>query len=821
MIDALNAWWAQQLVLCDWAFTPHPLAVDAGAAEQRLLQLGITDRGELAEQLFHGLGAPAGHADRLLCALEWAALAGAAGWLEAEQARTWGHHLTRRITSDYSDLRAWLADLRRALGARGWEVGADDRFIDACQALANLESDGEGVTWEALENALNELPAPASLWPQQPQAQSWRLCALFRPIIVYPASRTDWPDAAEWLAHVWNVHDRDALLGVMLWLGAQGERQRWDIEARELLSMDNAQRMEWQRSVMEESPYAPVLNKFVSQGEPLEWAAWDWLRIVELAWAGACCGLLSQEEADDLAGHAADLISRRYHDWYAVLNAYGRGQSLFDGIDRRGKTPSERHQLLLHSAHSPWKRPPGELLDEPTRKASQARIRQWRNTPHHWLLALASVREPDAMLRQIDPSAALPEEQRADAALYLQESLGLHADEGAEALARYWLPAQAHHLNQLAADAVHSVLPPSQSWFGQPTPEELKQRNALKGVSRHAATIHMAEKFAFYLHMSLDSGLLAHDPLMEYASALRSCLCRFYPNAKRLLEAWFAWESCLPEPEHASLVNEVIWHMEDPGSLFHWLDWRHDAWREPGCRPTLSHFTAMSLVGPLNSAVWSEPQPESARECAEIREWVDSHYHLNSAEDMQEFLAYMLESGDRQEYQINYAPYTLNPERLDAEIAIMESGDCAEDDRQHLLRLRRVRDNEDGCNDVDMAAWDVAQLVDLAIAARQLGWLDSVAFAKVLDSAYQLAADHYAGWQEYAMGMYAGFSFFMGETPERESFLAGFRQALVAWVCGAPVLAGPWVSLDFPGNKPRHFAPLHIDTLPGDQRTLH
>ena len=79
MIDALNAWWAQQLVLCDWAFTPHPLAVDAGAAEQRLLQLGITNRGELAEQLFHGLGAPAGSADRLLGALEWAALAGAAG----------------------------------------------------------------------------------------------------------------------------------------------------------------------------------------------------------------------------------------------------------------------------------------------------------------------------------------------------------------------------------------------------------------------------------------------------------------------------------------------------------------------------------------------------------------------------------------------------------------------------------------------------------------------------------------------------------------------------------------------------------------------
>ena len=192
---------------------------------------------------------------------------------------------------------------------------------------------------------------------------------MFRPIIVYPARQADWPEATEWLAHVWDVRDRDALLGVMLWLGAQGERQRWDIEARELLNMDNAQRMEWQRSVVNESPYAPVLTKFVTQGEPLEWAAWDWLRLVELAWAGACCGWLSQEEADDLAGHAADLMSRRYHDWYAVLNAYERGQSLFDGIDRRGKTPSERHQLLLHSAHSPWMCPPGELLDNATRKA--------------------------------------------------------------------------------------------------------------------------------------------------------------------------------------------------------------------------------------------------------------------------------------------------------------------------------------------------------------------------------------------------------------------------------------------------------------------
>ena len=87
--------------------------------------------------------------------------------------------------------------------------------------------------------------------------------------------------------------------------------------------------------------------------------------------------------------------------------------------------------------------------------------------------------------------------------------------------------------------------------------------------------------------------------------------------------------------------------------------------------------------------------------------------------------------------------------------------------------------------------------------------------------AHALASEHYAGWEEYARGLHAGFSFFMGETPERESFLAGFRQALVAWLSGAPPLAGAWASLDFPGARPRHWAPLHIDTLPGDRLTLH
>lgn len=820
MVDALRAWWSQQLVLCGRAFTPDPLAMDAEAAEQQLLQCGIAHRGELAEQLMEAAGAPPERADQLLGALQWTALAGAAGWLQPVHADAWAQSVIAHIAHEFSDLRAWLSACRRALRAHGGQSGADDPFLEACQALATLEAEKAGVTWTQMRAALGASPE-APLWPTPPEAQGYRLCALVRPVLCYPASEADWPEAAAWLATAWEISDRATLLTAMLWLSAQGERQRWDIDARLLMEMDPAQRNEWQRSVLPEAPHAVMLASFVAQGEPLEWAAWDWLRLAELAWAGACCGYLSQQEADHFAAHAAELVSHRYHDWRDVVTGYMRGMSLFEGVDRRAATPFPLQDTLLHARHSPWRTGIATLLDAPTRDASRAALLEWRGTAYHWLLALAGVREPDTMLRQGKPFAALPEARRMEAAHFLQEALGLHADEGPQAMERYWLPAQAHHLNQLAAEATYNVWPPRQTPFGQPAAELLQERQWLKSASRHAATIHMAEKFAFYLHMALDSQLFDHDALMVYADALQSSLCRFYPNAKALLNAWLAWERCLPEPEHEPLVHEIAWHLEDPGSLFHWLDWRPGGWREPGRRPSLTHFTAMALAGPLNSAAWSEPPVESTREKDEIAQWVESHYQLHRADELESYVNTLLDAGDRQEYQINYAPYTLNRQRLEEEIAILESSECGMEERQHLLRLARVRDNEDGCNTLDMAAWDIAQAVDLAIAGRQLGWLTQDRFGQLLDRAHALAAQHYSGWQGYAEGMYAGFSFFMGETPERESFLAGLRQALVAWLCAAPLLAGPWASLDFPGNKPRHFAPLHIDTLPGDRRTLH
>ncbi|MCH4562655.1 DUF1266 domain-containing protein [Halomonas sp. EGI 63088] len=821
MVDTLNAWWAQQLVLCDWAFDPDPLSVDAEAAVSRLAVLGVSDRGELGWRLVESLGAGGAVADpaRMLSGLEVVALAGAAGWLSEPRARDWAQRLAGEISAHYSSLDVWLEALRRVRGAEGW-VRGDDGFSDACEALAVLEHEGDGITWERLGEWLAIHDRHLALWPEAPEAQVWRLRAGFSPVVEWPAGRQDWAGLEAWLEEAWQIQRRDDLLRALLWLAGQGDRQGWDLDATRLLALDVAARHDWlERLDGTERAYGRVLLGFIDHGEPLEWAAWDWLRLVDLAWAGACLGWLDEREATDFALHGADLVQHRYSDWAALARAYQRGRSLFEGRNLLPALEAD-WKLLLQSPVSPWRPALQGLIDSSLLERSHSALRDWRREPRHWVLALASVREPELAMRQ-GPAVPVAPARRDDAGQYLRDTLDLHADEGVEALARYWLPAQAHHLNQLAADAAHGALPGAETPFGAPAAGDLALRDGLRTASRHSATIHMAEKYAFYLQMAMDSEAFDAARLEALAEALRGSLSRFYPDARRLLEAWASWESLLPEEGQPPLTGEIRWHLEDPGSLFHWLDWRPAEWQEPGRRPSLPHFTAMALVGPLNSAAWSLPQPESERECASIRDWVDGHYGLHSAAELAEFLDFLLEAGDRQEYQINYAPYTLNDARLGSEIATLESGECSEEEASHLLRLQRVRDNEDGCNDTDMAAWDIAQAVDLAIAGRQLNWLEEPAFARVLERAHALAASHYAGWEEYARGLYAGFSFFMGETPERESFLAGFRQALVAWLSGAPPLAGPWASLDFPGARPRHWAPLHIDTLPGDTRRLH
>lgn len=817
MVDPLNAWWAQQLVLCGWPFDPDPTAMESQLAESHLMQMGMRDRGELGWLLLQACSLEQASPNVQLAALEGVALAVAAGWIGESQARAWVHHVASDICRHHAALSSWLSALRQVRGAEGWWRG-DDGFPQACDALLTLEREGDGVTWERLEQALAEPQPDTSLWAEP---TVWRLRAVFAPTLVSPANASlDTPHAIEWLRQEWDIRGRDDLIRTLLWLAGQGDRYQWDMDAMQLLDKDERDRQRWLVSLQESASYRRTLLAFVSCGEPLEWAAWDWVRLVELAFVGEGLEWLDAAESRAFAAHGADLIARRYSDWIALSHAYQRGRSLFEGRDVMADIEHD-WRLLWYSPASPWQLPLREVLDDNTRAASRAAIGQWRNDARHWVLTLAAVREPGLLVRQGTAVTSPSEEQRQVARQHLQEALGLYPGDDLAELSRHWLPAQAHHLNQLAADARYNALPPTDTRLGKPEPDAVNQRAALKRCSHHAATIYMAEKYAFHLQLAMDSGDFDATSLDALAEALRSVLCRFYGDARRLLDAWAAWETALPDDHSGALAPDIRWHRDDPGSPFHWLDWCATAWHEPGIRPSLRRFTAQTLVGPLNPNVWGEPVKESERECRAIREWLDEQYALQDRDALLEFLDYLLNAGDRQDYQINYAPYTLNKERLASEIAMLEASACNEDDRNHLLRLERVQKNDACCNDVDMAAWDIAQSIDLAMAGRQLGWLDDQTFDLYLETAYSLAQTHYGDWSAYAAGLYAGFAFFMAETEERHTFLQRFRDALVGWLTGAPPLAGPWSSLDFPGARPHHWAPMHIDTLLGDAHTLH
>ncbi|WP_121173422.1 YbeU/YbeR family protein [Kushneria sinocarnis] len=716
-------------------------------------------------------------------------------------------------------------------GALAWQLmKSGEQPADCPRALLLLALGGcagwLGETaidhWLARLAAVSEGRTPADEddpWPRG-RAAIWRARALLAPMPEAEGdSACDWPEVALFLTRTWAITDRSELIRMLLWLGGQGHRYGWDLDYRRIRRMTSAERLKWRAGLGENEDYGRVLLQFVGRDETPDWAAWDWLRLIDLACAGWLMGWLEEQEAVDFAVHGMDLLLQRHDDWAGMLAAWQRGASLFEGRDLTTETDA-RAELLLHGRHTPWQHPPAALVDETMLAASRERIRQWRSGARHWVLAVAGVRDPDLFYRQ-GMAAPADDQRRREARRYLQETLDWWPQEGVSAISRYWLPGQAHHLNQLASDAAHRTLAPADTPFGRPSREWLTVRGQLAECREHAATIVMAERFGFQLAMLEDGDVGEEEVQQRLQRSFAGVLGRLYATPERLLQAWLAWERVLPEDPDASLADDLEWHLNDPGSPFHWLEYLAGEWQEPGPRPTLEQFTALALSGPLNTPNWGMPQMQQNRQTGELRDWLDSHYGLGSATALRDFLDFLSEAGDRQEYQITYAPYTLNLPRLREEIAIMETGQCSEEDQVHLDRLRRVRDNDQQCNDLDMAAWDIAQLADLCVAGRQLGWLDEDAMNHYLERALALARQHYGDWRAYARGLYAGYSFFMMGVPERHRLLEELRSALMMWLCGTPPLAGAWASLDFPGAAPGHWPALHVDVLSQDRSILH
>ncbi|WP_456269948.1 DUF1266 domain-containing protein [Kushneria sp. AK178] len=711
-------------------------------------------------------------------------------------------------------------------GALGWQmVGrVDQAQRDEAVTMLVLAFNAQWLDESALSQWLGWLKEGASQppWPDQGDSVIWRARAPFGPIMI------DSPDSAalerertgHFLDRVWSIHDREELIRMLLWLAGQGHRHGWELDHQRLTAMTRAQRLKWHARMAPQATYAATLEALVVQGQPRDVAAWDWLRLVDLAWAGMAMGWLDQEEARGFAAHGVDLLSCRYESWHDVALAWQRGRSLHEGLDLMENVTAD-WQLLLEAPDGPWQRPLHQLLDDDLRRRSRAMIRELRRSARHWALAVASVREPDLLYRQ-HVAPAVGDDHRRQSREYLTDILDWRPEEGVAGLSRFWMPGQVHHLNQLASDARHGRLPETATPFGTPSAELLACRQSLAACASVSATIFMAEKYAFHLQMFESADYGETERLTRYYTRLAATLSRHYRDMDTMLEAWAQWERLLPEDSsQGSLAEDIEWHRHDPGSPFHWLTAPAGVHDEPGRRPSLSRFTALSLSGPLNTVLWGEPERQYGAQANDIREWLESHYGISADTQLTRFLDFLVEAGDRQEYLINYAPYTLNQRRLAQEIAVLESADRSEDENVHLERLRRVLNNDHQCNDIDMAAWDIAQLVDLAAAARQVGWLSVEGLHYYLDQALTLASRHYSGWWAYGRGMLAGYSFFMMATPEREQFLAEFSQAMTAWQTGLPPLAGCWASLDFPGHRLGRWPPLHADTLPGDARVLH
>lgn len=825
MPDIFLQWWARQLSLCGWPASVDPRkALSAEVSADRLTALGIDDRDEFAWRLWEASTDRQDPSLAGLGALELLALGAQVGWIEPALVSNWFTVIARCIVAANPTLGDWCRRL----------AVLNDADVDAlAHDWRRQERQGRGPSWAVITRRLHraeEVPG-AALWGDD----LWRARAVIAPPLAWPFST----DAAEREAHRRrlkredDIDNRDGLLETFTWLTHQGDRYGWDMDVRRLQREGTDNAGEWLATLGEQRAYGEMLIDWVRRDEPMEWAAWDWLRIVDQAWTGYGAGWLSQQEAEGYAARAVDLIQARYADWESVARAYQRGRSLGEGRDLLADF-SQEWQALLSASSSPWTIALKDVLDEQRRTPAREALRADNACAGDWVLAIASVREPDLAVRRHLFGDVTPARRR-DAEHYLSHVLGLQPDEGVAGLARFWMPAQAHHLNQMAANARHA-----------PKRVSPRERSApLAYCAEFAATIVMAEKYAFYLVMAIDSGRYARDDIQDLVLSLVQALSRFYSDAIGMLSAWAAWVPLLDQeslssetasnetisseavssktaPEESLLHDDLEWHRRDPGSRFHWVTPPPArTWKEPGRRPGLERFTALALAGPLNEAIWQWPQPASREERGALQGWLSQQYGFQGSRELLEFLDFLIDSGDRQDYEINYAPYTLNRKRLAAEIAILESGECAEEERVHLARLRRVRDNDCRCNEEDMAAWDIAQLVDLATTGRQLDWLDDAALERYLDTALTLARTHYASWDSYAKGLFSGFGFFMDDIPERESFLKAFREALHAWLTANPLLAGPWASLDFAGRADRHWTPLHVDVLVGEPRQMH
>lgn len=622
-----------------------------------------------------------------------------------------------------------------------------------------------------------------------------------------------WPDVEATLNEYWQVHSASDCRQLLYWLGGQGQRYAWQLDFLWLQQASEEDREVWHKELPEGYESYGELLETRDPDAGMDVAAWDWVRMADLALAGYLAGYLTQTEWRTFALVAVWLLRTQYDSWQQLAESYRLGYSIWQTQTEFSLSPEleQTWALLFESPFSPihqldWN---ALSLDHPDFRDAIHQYSVGLDDPLLLACLVASLRDDACLLTGLEPQG-LPESRSSEARDYLFAGLDIHPDETlTSTLARFWQPGRVHHYDQLALNSrtgKKPLLPTNLAAVPEVWDAWLEQAPLLADLVKHPAGIVMAEKYAFYLVKALETGHYPESEVRQLALALKDFLSWHYAAALPLLKAWQGWDEVLSlGGEEKPLQSELNWHLQDPGSLFRFLPWKRPPARftEPGKPVSEADLAIMNLVGPLTGIHWSWPEKLPAWPREELKNLLQDTHLFQDGDDLKDFLNHLLHAGDRQEYLIAFSPFTLNPARLDVEIDTHEQEERDEEQEAYYQRLLRVKSNALGINDVDLTAWDMVQLVDLAVAGYQLDWLNDEELQEWLARVRQLITAEYNGWADFSRALLAGYNFFMNESENRAELLEVFSQRLLSLLIAVPPQAGLWYTLAWPGERAR------------------
>jgi len=639
-----------------------------------------------------------------------------------------------------------------------------------------------------------------------------------------------WPDVQDTLNSYWQVHTANDCLQLIYWLGGQGQRYAWQLDFAWLKHSDAEDRQTWREELPEGfEGYADLMEELAGENQAeLDVAAWDWVRMADLALAGYLAGYLTSSQWRSFALVALWLLRSRYGSWEELAESYLLGYRLWQTQTDFSLSPELEitWQQLLTLPFSPLQQLDWQALslDHPDFRDAISYYSERLDDPLMLASLLASLRDDVSLLTGLALDD-LPESRRSEARDYLFAGLDIHPDEQlTNTLARFWQPGRVHHYDQLALNCrvgKTPQLPSNLAAVDEVWEAWREQTPLLAELVKHPAGIVMAEKYAFYLDKALETNHYSVKEAEELALALKDYLSWHYSSAQGLLQAWQGWDEVLSlSGEERPLLAELSWHLNDSGSLFRFLPWKRPPARftEPGKPVSEADLATLNLVGPLTGLHWSWPEKLPQHPRQELKSLLQDTHLFQDADDLKDFLNHLLLAGDRQEYMIAFSPFTLNSERLDMEIEAQEQDDRDEEQEAYYQRLLRVKNNALGINDLDLTAWDMVQLVDLAVAGYQLDWLSEKELQEWLAKIREQITQEYTGWADFARALLAGYNFFMNETENRAELLEVFSQRLLSLLIAVPAQAGLWYTLAWPGDKQRSWNQSVTPSLTGKQR---